>query len=194
MLHPNALAPGFVSFLGIVAVNGFLDFAPLSARDIDLANVGLVFTVASLTIVVVRLLLGWVPDVIGPIRAGSGALLLTAAGALVVALWAEPAGLFVGAVMLAGGLSLQSPSLIAIAVEGISPNERGSAMATFTGFFDIANAIVGPTIGLIVAGTGYRAAFVTAAIVALAGLVFLRVVVAPRWNRARSLAPAATAV
>ena len=194
LIHPNALAPGFVSFLGIFAFNGFLIFAPLYAREIGLANVGLVFTVASLTIVIVRLLLGWVPDVIGPIRAGSGALLLTAAGALVVALWAEPAGLFVGAVMLAGGLSLQSPSLIAVAVEGISPNERGSAMATFTGFFDIANAIVGPTIGLIVAGTGYRAAFVTASIVALAGLVFLRVVVGPRWNRTRSVTTAATVI
>ncbi len=188
LVHPNALAPGVVSLLGVFAFNGFLVFAPLYAREVDLVNVGLVFTVASFTTVVVRLVFGWVPDAIGPIRAGTGALLLTVAGAVTVALWAEPAGLFVGAAMLAGGLSLQSPSFIAVAVEGVPPSERGSAMATFTGFFDVANAVVGPTMGLIVTGASYRAAFLTAAAMGVAALVVLRIVVRPQWNRSRSTA------
>lgn len=188
LVYPNAIAPGFVSLFGVFGFNGFLVFAPLYAREVGLANVGLVFAVASMTVVVVRFTLGWLPDAIGPIRAGTGALVLTMVAAGVVALWAEPAGLFIGAAMLAGGLSLQSPSFIAIAVDGVSANERGSAMATFTGFFDVANAIVGPTIGLIVTGFSYRAAFLTASAMALVGLGLLRLVVAPRWDRSHPAA------
>ena len=141
-----AIAPGFVTLFGVFAFNGLLQFAPLYGREVGLKDVGLVFTVASLTIVAVRLFFGGVPDVVGPIRAGSWALVLTAFAATVVALWATPAGLYVGAALLACGLSLQSPSFMALAVEGVGDRERGAALATSTGFFDIANAIIGPVI------------------------------------------------
>lgn len=185
-IHPNAIGPGFVSLFGVAAFSGFLMFAPLYAREIGVVHIGLVFTVASITIVIVRLVFGWVPDAIGPIRAGTGALLLTAFAAVVVAMWAQPAGMFVGAMLLATGLSLQSPSFIALAVEGVSPNERGSAMATFTGFFDISAALVGPMFGLIVTGGTYRDAFLVGAAMSLVALVILRLIVAPRAVRAES--------
>ncbi|MEO1056914.1 MAG: MFS transporter [Actinomycetota bacterium] len=183
LINTDALAPGVVSLLGIFSFNGFLVFAPLYAREVGLSNVGLVFFVASFTVALVRVTLGWVPDRIGPIRAGTIALSITAGGALIAALWPEPEGLFVAAAVLAMGLSLQSPSLIAVTVQAVPANERGSAMATFTGFFDVANAIVGPTIGLIVLGAGYREAFLVATAMAIVGLVVLRLVVAPRWHR-----------
>ena len=71
---------------------------------------------------------------------------------LVVAVWATPTGVLLGAALLATGLALQSPSFIALAVDGVSARERGSAMATFTAFHDIANALIGPTMGLLVSG------------------------------------------
>ena len=80
--------------------------------------------------------------------------------------------------------SASSSRRLTVAVDGVPANERGSALATYTGFFDIATAIVGPTLGLIVVGVGYRAAFLTGAVTAGFALVVLHVVVAPRWNRA----------
>lgn len=194
LIHRNAIAPGLVTMFGIVAFNGVLQFAPLYSREIGLEQVGLVYTTASITLVVVRLAFGWVPDVIGPIRAGAGALWLTVLACLVIAFWAEPAGLFVGAALLAVGLSLQSPSFIAVAVEGVPARERGSAMATYTGFFDIANAFVGPMFGFIVIGASYRAAFVTAGAMALVALVLLYAVVQPQWHHARTAASAPAVV
>ncbi|WP_395158812.1 MFS transporter [Ilumatobacter sp.] len=175
-----AIAPGLVTLFGVFAFNGLLQFAPLYGREVGLKDVGLVFTVASLTIVVVRLFFGGVPDVVGPVRAGSWALVLTAFAATVVALWATPAGLYVGAALLACGLSLQSPSFMALAVEGVSDRERGAALATYTGFFDIANAIIGPAIGMIVVGFDYRVAFLTAGAMSLVALAILRLVIAPQ--------------
>ena len=186
LIHPDAIAPGSVSLLGIFAFNGFLMFLPLYSREVGMSDAGPVFATASATVVVVRVLFGRVPDLVGPLRTGAFALALTMFASGVVAFWSTPAGLFAGAVLLACGLSLQSPSLIAIALHRVKPGERGSAMATFTGFFDVANTLVGPAFGMIVSGLDYRAAFVTASVSAGAGLVVLRAVVAPRWRERAS--------
>ncbi|MEL6891619.1 MAG: MFS transporter [Actinomycetota bacterium] len=175
LVSRSALLPGAVSLFGVFAFNGLLTFVPLYSREIGLDDAAFVFTVASGTIIVMRLAFGRVPDRIGPVRAASGALVITAIAAAVVALWAEPVGLYVGASLLAVGLSLQSPSFMSITVARAPERERGSAMATFTGFFDIANAIVGPSIGLIVAGVGYQTAFLFSGSMAVVALVLLRV-------------------
>ena len=184
MIHRNALLPGVVTLFGVFAFNGFMTFLPLYAREVGMSDAGLAFLVASATMVLIRTALGRVPDVVGPIRAGSGALVLTVGAMIVVALWATPTGVVVGAALVAAGLSLQSPSFIAIAVDGVSDRERGSAMATFTAFYDVAGAIVGPMLGLIVTNAGYRPAFLTTAVLAAVGLILLHLVVAPRWSAA----------
>ena len=111
----------------------------------------------------------------------SWALVLTVAATVLLALWASPLGFFVGAGLVALGLSLQSPSLMVVAVDGVSDRERGSAMATYTAFFDLANALIGPVMGLLVTWSGYRLAFLVAAGVAALALVLTRVILAPRW-------------
>ncbi len=188
LVHRNAVWPGVVTLFGVFAFNGYLMFAALYADEIGLDNVGPVFMVSSGTMIVARVLFGRVPDIVGPIRAGSVALVVSVFAAALLALWDEPVGLFVGAALVALGLSLQSPSFMVIAVEGVSVRERGSAMATYTAFFDIANALIGPVIGVIVATSGYRAAFLTAAGASAVALVILQTIVAPAWRRQASSA------
>lgn len=182
LVHPAALLPGVVTFFGVFAFNGFITFASLYGREVGVRDVALLFTVASGTIVLVRATAGHVPDVIGPIRAGTGALVLTSLATVLLALWQTPTGLYVGAIAVAAGLSLQTPSFMPLAIAGVPDDERGSAMATFTAFYDLANAVIGPTIGLIVAGAGYRVAFSTTSLMSLVALVILRRVVAPGWR------------
>ncbi|MFZ9017302.1 MAG: MFS transporter [Ilumatobacteraceae bacterium] len=182
LVHRAALVPGVVTFFGVFAFNGFITFASLYGREVGVGDVALLFTAASGTIVLVRVTAGHVPDVIGPIRAGTGALVLTTAATLLLALWQTPTGLFVGAIAVAAGLSLQTPSFMPLALAGVPDEERGSAMATFTAFYDLANAVIGPTVGLIVAGAGYRVAFSTTAFMSVVALVILRRGVAPGWT------------
>lgn len=180
-VYRAAIAPGVVTLFGVFGFNGYLIFAALYADEIGLADVGPVFMVSSGTMILTRVFLGQLPDVIGPIRAGSGALILTAAATALIALWDEPIGLYVGAAALALGLSMQSPSFMVIAVDGVPDNERASAMATYTAFFDIANALIGPILGVIAATSSFRAAFLFAAAMSLVGLAILRVNLVPRW-------------
>ncbi|MEM9131224.1 MAG: MFS transporter [Actinomycetota bacterium] len=183
LVHRAALLPGLVTLLGVFAFNGFVAFASLYGREVGVVDVSLIFTVLSGSVIVARLVGSRVPDLIGPILAGSGALVVTVIAALVVGWWATPVGVFVGAVLMAAGLSLQSPSFIPLAMAGVPDHQRGAAMATFTGFYDVANALIGPSLGLIVVGFGYRTAFTLAAVVAVAALILLNVAVAPRWRR-----------
>ncbi len=183
LIYTAAIPAGLVTLFGVFGFNGFLQFAPLYGREVGLADTGLLFTTASLTIVAVRVLFGGVPDRIGPVRAGSGALVVSAAASVLVALWASPTGVFIGAAMLACGLALQSPSFMAVAIDGVDARDRGAAMATYTAFFDAANAIVGPLIGVTVTLSGYRPAFLITGAMALCGLAVLRFVIAPGWNR-----------
>lgn len=181
-IHPSGLAPGAVAAFGIVGFVTFSTFVPLYGPEIGLDRIGLVFTVASLSIAAVRIVFGAAPDRLGPIRAGSMALGFSALGSVIVALWSMPAGVFVAAAVLAGGMALQTPSLIPVVVEGIAPNERSSAMATFTMLMDVSVALTAPLIGLIVSGVGYRTAFLTSGVTSLIGLVVLWSRLAPRWR------------
>lgn len=180
LINRAAIGPGIVTLLGVFAFNGLLVFAPLYSREIGLDDTALVFTAASMTIVVMRVAFGTLPDRIGPVRAGSFALGISAFAAGVVAFWDEPIGLYIGASLTAVGLSLQSPSFMSIAVGRVPDSERGSAMATYTGFFDVANALVGPILGVIITFADYRAAFLTTGLLSLVALVLLRINVAPR--------------
>lgn len=181
-IHPKGVAPGMVAGFGIVAFVAFSTFVPLYAREIGLDQVGMVFTVASVAIAVARLAFGRVPDLLGPIRAATIALTLTAVGAIELALWSSPAGVFVAAAILAGGMALQTPSMIPVAVHGVEPHERSSALATFTMFMDASVAVTGPLVGLVASGAGYRVAFSTTAVTTVIAMVLLHTTMAPRWR------------
>lgn len=182
LVHRAALGPGTVTLLGVIAFNGFMMFLPLYARELDTSH-GLLFLVSSITIVFIRVFFGRVPDVVGPVRAGSGALVTTIVAASVIAWWATPFGLLVGTVLVASGLSMLSPSFMKMAADGAPDGERGSVMATYSAFYDIAGAVIGPVFGVTIGRFGYPAAFSLAGVCAVAALVVLIFTVAPNWTR-----------
>jgi MFS family permease len=185
-IHPSGIAPGLVAAFGLVAFVAFTTFVPLYSREIGLEKVGTVFMVASISIAVARIAFARVPDLLGPIRTGTIALSVTILGALTLALWNTIPGVYASAVVLAAGLSLQTPSMIAVAVHGVADNQRTSAIATFTMFMDLSVAVTGPLIGLIVSGTSYRIAFLTAVCTTVVALLVLYRNLAPRWRASTS--------
>lgn len=90
-----------------------------------------------------------------------------------IAGFANPLGLYVGAVTLAVGISFLYPSLMTLVLDRTSPSERSSAVATFTMFFDIATGCGGLVMGAVASFAGYRGAFGTAAASAIGALALL---------------------
>ena len=173
IIHRAGLLPGTILATSIWGLSGFTTFVPLYALDIGMSGSKLVFASYSAVVLAIRSLGARLPDVLGPRRAATSALSCTTAGLLVVGLWDEPAGLFVGAVVFGVGQALAFPALMTLAISGTKPSERGAVVGTFTAFFDLSFGLGALSLGWVAAVLGYRGLFITAAGVSAAGIVLL---------------------
>jgi MFS family permease len=172
-VHPAGLLPGVVLFASIVGMAGFLAFVPLHVLDIGMGGAGIVLAVFASVVVLIRSLGARLPDLLGHGRAIRSALLLSTAGLSVAATWQAPIGLVAGAVVLGVGIALLTPSVFAMAVADVPPNERGQVMATTSAFIDIAFGAGPLLLGLVAAAYGRPAVFVAGALVAALGWILM---------------------
>jgi MFS family permease len=174
LINRGAIRPGIVLFLGLIPLAGFSAFMPLYASDHLHVRSGPVFLLYGILILVVRIFGARVPDQLGGRTSGTIALALAAVGIGVVAVWPTLAGLIVGTVILAGGMSLMYPALFVLALEGVIDSERASVVATISSFFDASQGVGAFICGAVVAVTGNRGAFATGAVACVLGLILLR--------------------
>ena len=174
LISRAALAPGTVLFLGLIGLAGFTEFVPLYVLQLGMDDSSAVFLVYGCLILTVRIFGARLPDRIGPVKAGTIATGTAAAGLLIMAAFAEPAGLYAGTVVFSIGMSFLYPAMLLLALTGLADNERGSAVGTVSSFFDLSQGIGALVLGIVAALTGYRGAFVAGALLGLAALVLLR--------------------
>jgi MFS family permease len=174
LLHRAAVNPGTVLFLGLIPLAGFSAFMPLYATHQLNIDSGPIFLLYGALILVVRVLGARVPDRLGGRDAGTIALVLAAVGIGIVAAWPTLAGLIVGTVVFAGGMSLMYPALLLLALDGIGDADRASVVGTFSSFFDASQGLGAFVCGAVVAVSGNRGAFTTGAVTSVLGLVLLR--------------------
>ena len=93
---------------------------------------------------------------------------------LTIALWRSPTGLYAGAAVFAIGVSLMYPALLVLALDGVPASERGSVVGTFSSFFDLSQGAGGAIAGVVVSVAGYASMYATTAVIAIAGLCYLR--------------------
>lgn len=173
IVHKAALLPGTVLATNIWALATFSSFMVLHALDIGMGGARYVFALNSAVIIAIRLFGARLPDALGPKKAGSSALISIMVGMLVMGLWGDPAGLYVGTLIYSIGHALAFPALMTLAINSAPASERGAVIGTFTAFFDLSFGIGAVSAGAIADAVGYRGAFVAAAAVALGGLVLL---------------------
>lgn len=172
ILHPAAVLPGSVLLLGLFGFTAFSAFVPLYVDEIGLDDAGPFFLLYGVIVLVVRIVGARLPDRLGPVRTSSIALVAIATGIATVAAVASVAGLWIGTVLLAIGMSLLFPALFTLAVNNAPSDERSHAVGTFSLFFDLSQGLGAPILGIVVTVTGAeRSAFVAAAAVAVIGLI-----------------------
>lgn len=174
LINRTALPPSIVLFLGMVGVAGFSAFMPLYVGDVGLEDSSTVFLLYGCTILGLRLVGARIPDRLGPLRAGTVAAAAVAAGMVVMALVQTRAGLYGGTFVFAVGMSLMYPSMLTLALTGVPENERGSAVGTISSAVDLSQGVGAAMLGVAVRFGGYRSAFLTAAALAVIGLLLLR--------------------
>jgi MFS family permease len=180
LLHPAALRPGLVLFLGLMPLSAFTPLLPLYVdNDVD-ASAGAIFLLYGILILIVRIVGARLPDRLGPRNAGALALAFSGTGITIIAAWPSIAGLVVGTIVFASGMSLLYPALLTLALAGIRDSERASVVGTFSSFFDLSAGFGAAIAGVIAEFAGYRGAFAVAGLTCLAGLLLLRSSVAAR--------------
>lgn len=173
-VHPAGLKPGTILAASIWGLAGFSAFVPLYALEIGMSGSRAVFFTYSAIVLGIRSFGARLPDIFGPRKAATAALTCSAGGLLIIGLWAEPAGLFAGAILFGVGQALLFPALMTIAIRGAKPSERGAVVGTFTAFFDLAFGLGSVSLGVVAAALGYRGLFLSAAGVAVAGLALMQ--------------------
>ena len=173
IIHRAGLLPGTILATSIWGLSGFSTFIALYALDLGMSGSKLVFASYSAVVLLIRSVGARLPDILGPRRAATSALASSTAGLLIFGLWAEPAGLFVGAIVFGIGQALAFPALMTLAISGTKPSERGAVVGTFTAFFDLSFGLGALSLGGVAALLGYRGLFITAAFVSAFGIVLL---------------------
>ncbi|HRE01542.1 MAG TPA: MFS transporter [Ilumatobacteraceae bacterium] len=171
LLHPAALRPGLVMLLGMMPSVAFSAFLAVYAKSLGIGGVGSVFAVLAVSVLVIRVVGARLPDQLGWRRASTVALLAGMTSSIVMVVWAAKPALYVAAVILAIGQSLLFPALFTAVINEAGEDERSHATGTFSLFFDLAAGIGAPLIGLVVALSSHRGAYVTAAVLAALGFV-----------------------
>jgi MFS family permease len=160
----------------VVAVNigysSIYAFLPLYAIASGLeGNLGWFYALFSICIITGRLALSRLSDRIGRARVIVPALSATVLSYLVLALPPRVPTLAVAAVLLGAGVAVFYPTLLALLVDRTPEAERGSAIGTLSGSFDLGSVVGSMLVGLTVERISYAAGFHVAAGGALLGLV-----------------------
>jgi MFS family permease len=145
-------------------------FLPLHAAAHGLGRIAWFFPLTSGCTIACRLLLRRASDRYGRARVLVPALLAIAAGNALLAVSPTAGSLAAAAALLGCGNSMLYPTLVALVVDRTPEQERGLAIGTLSGAWDVGVAIGSPLIALLVQSRGYGAGFLAAAAMTLLGL------------------------
>ena len=172
LLHRPAIPLGVGFLASLAAVSGFLAFAALYSREIGLANTSLALLTYGLVVVACRLVFARVPDRLPSLPLGAASLAAIGVGMAVMAAWQQPAGLLLGVVIAAVGVTFATPAFFAAIFATARPSERGAAAGTASAFIDLGLGAGPILLGLVARSGGIPAAFAVGAAIALAGMVW----------------------
>jgi MFS family permease len=150
-------------------------FLPMHADAAGLGTAAWFFPLMSGFTIACRLLLRRASDRLGRLPVLLPAIALLACGNAVLALTPSPWSLVAAAALLGSGNSMLYPTLVALVVDRTPFVERGRAIGTLSGAWDVGIAIGSPLIAYFVQTHGYGAGFLASAATTAVGLATLLV-------------------
>ncbi|MBM7080675.1 MFS transporter [Micromonospora humida] len=166
LLRP-ALLPGIALTFGAAGYAGLAAFVVLHLDARDIGHGVVVLSCFSAVYAGTRLVIGHLPDRLGPRRVAAWCGVGEAVGLAVVAVAPNLPVAVAGSVVMGVGFSLLHPSLALMVMNRTDPARQGAAIGAYTSFWDLGLAVWGPVTGLVAAGFGYPAVFAVGAACAL---------------------------
>ena len=170
---PFAFASGFVS-----------SFIALLAKERNIENIALFFTVYAIAMMILKPMSGKIMDRKGLTAILIPSFLCAAMGTSLIAVGTSLAVMLAASVLLAFGQGAGQPSLQAQCIKVVDSSKKGIAISTYYIGLDIGNMLGNITGSGIAAATGYAGAFwVCSALLVIAMVIFL--ILRIRWARNR---------
>jgi predicted MFS family arabinose efflux permease len=166
-----AVLPGVVVAAQTWAMAAFSVFVALYASHLDLGSVGIPFAVVAIVVLSVRTAGAAVFDRSDPVGTASIAMLAATVGLALLAVAPSRAALLVASALLGVSQALAFPSLLALAVRRTGSIDRTSAIATFTGCFEVGLASAAIVLGVVLDRLGFAGLYGVAAAVSALALV-----------------------
>jgi MFS family permease len=173
VVNRAALIPGIVLFFGIMGLIPFQAYVPLYSEQLHMSGPQYVFLLYSSIVCGVRLF-GSRIHRMAPERVAGVAIGMIVTGLALMASVASPVALYLGAAVFAGGVAMQFPALMGLALERGAAHERASVVGTYTAFMDLSQGAGGFVLGVPAALLGYRGGFFSGSVSAFVGLLLLR--------------------
>ncbi|SCE79295.1 Predicted arabinose efflux permease, MFS family [Micromonospora haikouensis] len=167
LLRP-ALLPGTALALGAAGYAGLAAFVVLHLDARGIGSGVLVLSCFSAVYAGTRLVIGHLPDKLGPRRVAAWSAAGEAVGLTIVALAPNLPVAVAGGVVTGVGFSLLHPSLALMVMNRADPTRQGAAIGAYTSFWDLGLAVWGPVTGLVAATLDYPAVFGVGAACAVA--------------------------
>ena len=178
LIHPRGVTPGLLALCGVWGMGPFFTFIPLIVEDAGLGTSGPYLGAFAIVVVVLRFFGARLPDRLGAGKLAGSALVATTIGLLISGLavgrvipLAE--GLFLGTAVFGAGVAFTMPAIMAMAVIGVRPDERGAVVGTAGLFVDSAFALSPAVLGFLAAIVDYPATFLVSAVIAAGGAGYL---------------------
>lgn len=171
LLPRTAVLPGVALALAAAGYAGLAAFVVLHLKARGIHSGVVVLSGYSAVYAGTRLFIGRLPDRLGPRRVAAWCGIGEAAGLLIIAVAPNLPIAVAGSVIMGAGFSLLHPSLALMVLNRTEAARQGAAIGAYTSFWDLGLAVWGPLVGVVAAGFGYPAVFVTGSICAAAATV-----------------------
>lgn len=157
-----------------------MGFITLYAKSLPQANAALFFLLYAIGVMVTRFTAGRIYDKWGPKSLVPVGISLLTVGFLMLCLWVSTVGYYWSALPLGLGYGILSPTLQAMANQGVATQHRGAANSTFLTFFDMGIGCGMVGFGVLLHYTSYAISFAMAALLVLLGLPLFYGIILPR--------------
>ncbi len=159
----NLLPLWWITVVFSLALTAYFTFLRTFVDETGIGTVGGFFAAYSATAILLRIATGWLPDRVGPKKVLYPALVLFAAGFVVLAGADSNSAVLLAGTLCGAGHGYAFPILYALVFARAEQKNSGSASAIFTGLFDVGTLIGAPTFGWLIAAFSYKTMFLVAA-------------------------------
>ena len=164
-----ALLPGFVAMCMTMTFGAVISFLPLLVQAHNLGNPGLYFTVYALIVVASRPIAGRLADRFGRVRVIVPGMACLVVAMTLLAFTTTWWGLLWAAALQGLGFGCVHPAVMALVVDRSTQHDRGPALATLMGAFDIGVGLSAIGLGIVLEQTNFTVTYLCAAGIALIG-------------------------